>query len=158
MNFYVGKNGQQLGPFTQDQVRSMLDGGLLGHADLAWHEGVPDWAPLGQLLGLAPSPSLSDSAPASQPFTAVQPASFQQAAYQTPAAPDEKAGKGVIIGGYVCAALSILILPIIFGPVGVALGILALTRKETGHGLTIIILSGVLSLFGFLIGMAATAG
>ena len=52
MSFLVSKDGQQLGPFTVDQVNAQLAGGMLEPADLGWAEGFDDWYPLHQIEGL----------------------------------------------------------------------------------------------------------
>ncbi|BCU77573.1 DUF4339 domain-containing protein [Luteolibacter sp. LG18] len=52
-SLFIGKDGKQAGPFTTDQVGSMLQGGLLLPSDLVWHEGRPDWIPLWQFFGMA---------------------------------------------------------------------------------------------------------
>jgi hypothetical protein len=139
MNFFIGKNGQQLGPFSQDQVRSMIDGGMLSANDLAWHEGRADWAPLGQILGFTTASPYAP--PLANPSTGCPPT-------HQPA----KASTGLIISGYVCAVISVLFLPVIFGPAGIVIGIKVLRRNETGHGVAIIALSAVLCLIGSLIG------
>ena len=46
MQIYITRNGQQLGPYSIDDVRSQLTKGALQSSDLAWHEGVTDWQPL----------------------------------------------------------------------------------------------------------------
>lgn len=145
MNFFIGRNGQQLGPFSQDQVRTMMKGGMLNASDLAWHEGRTDWAPLGQVLGLAPTSPYAP--PLSAPATG-----FSQTAQPV------KASSGLIMSGYVCAILAVLILPIIFGPAGIVIGIKVLRRNETGHGIAIIALSAVCCIIGFLFGFAMMAG
>ena len=48
---FVAKDGKQTGPFSEDQVRSMLSGGFLAPDDLCWHEGLPGWLPVSQILG-----------------------------------------------------------------------------------------------------------
>ena len=50
MQIYVGKNGQQLGPFTLDEVNSKLADGTFVGTDLAWFEGAAGWAPLSQAV------------------------------------------------------------------------------------------------------------
>jgi len=54
MNILIGKDGKQLGPFNEEQIRSMVDSGMLTLSDLAWHDGRPDWSPLWQILGTPP--------------------------------------------------------------------------------------------------------
>lgn len=49
-NIYIARAGQQSGPYTRAQVYSMLTARMVLPTDLAWHEGLPTWVPLGQLL------------------------------------------------------------------------------------------------------------
>jgi hypothetical protein len=51
MVFLVSKDGQQLGPFTIDEVNAHLAGGMLEPSDLGWTEGFEDWYPLEQIEG-----------------------------------------------------------------------------------------------------------
>jgi hypothetical protein len=41
--WYVGKGGEQKGPFTQDDVNGMISRGELGARDLVWKEGMDEW-------------------------------------------------------------------------------------------------------------------
>jgi hypothetical protein len=59
MNYFIGKNGQQLGPFSEEQVRDMVRGGMVSPDDLGWCPGTPAWVPLHQLLGAASAPAPS---------------------------------------------------------------------------------------------------
>ena len=54
MQIYVAKAGQQTGPFSEEQIHSMLKSGMVGLADSAWHEGLTSWLPLHQLLNVSP--------------------------------------------------------------------------------------------------------
>lgn len=56
MQIHVAKAGQQSGPYTVEQVRDMVRSGLLGAADLGWHEGMAEWAPLHTIAGLGVPP------------------------------------------------------------------------------------------------------
>lgn len=72
MQIYITKNGNQTGPFTEEQTRSMISAGMISHDDLAWIEGVPDWKPLYTVLGVSqppPPPVSTFSAPAAQTLT-----------------------------------------------------------------------------------------
>ena len=51
MQIYLARNNEQAGPYTLEQVNSMLASGQVVLSDLAWHEGLDDWQPLGQLTG-----------------------------------------------------------------------------------------------------------
>jgi hypothetical protein len=67
---------------------------------------------------------------------------------------ESKSNITLIRTGYVMAVLSILILPIIFIPAGVAVGIVNISKGETGHGVAQIVLSVFLGLLGTYIGGA----
>jgi hypothetical protein len=45
----VVKDGQQLGPFTPEQVNSQLAGGMLEPSDLGWSEDYETWTPLSDM-------------------------------------------------------------------------------------------------------------
>jgi hypothetical protein len=52
VSFLVSKDGQQLGPWTADQVNAQLAGGMLEPTDLGWAEGFSEWMPLNRIDGL----------------------------------------------------------------------------------------------------------
>lgn len=54
MQIYVAKAGQQTGPFSSDQIQSMLNSGMISTTDSAWHEGLSSWIPLHQVLNIPP--------------------------------------------------------------------------------------------------------
>jgi len=49
MQIYLARNQEQAGPYSLEQVNSMLASGQVVLSDLAWHEGLDNWQPLGQL-------------------------------------------------------------------------------------------------------------
>jgi hypothetical protein len=55
MNIYIVKGGQQLGPYTIDQVNAEASAGRVTSDDLAWVEGWSNWQPLLTLRGFTPS-------------------------------------------------------------------------------------------------------
>jgi uncharacterized RDD family membrane protein YckC len=59
MQIYIAKSGQQTGPFTVDQVQSMLGSGMVSLNDLAWHDGHTSWQPLHQIVNYTRSVSAS---------------------------------------------------------------------------------------------------
>src|SRR3954463_13875386 len=76
MQIYVGKNGQQLGPFSLDEVNRKLADGTFAGTDLAWYEGAAGWAPLsgGPGVQIRPAATVAPVAPAATPaFPPVQP-------------------------------------------------------------------------------------
>ena len=52
MAILVCRNGQQEGPYELDEIDRALREGKLSATDLAWQEGLADWLPLGELVGL----------------------------------------------------------------------------------------------------------
>lgn len=54
MELYIAKSDQQIGPFSEEVVRSMLSSGMIQLTDPVWHDGLPDWQPLHVLLRLPP--------------------------------------------------------------------------------------------------------
>jgi hypothetical protein len=56
MSIYVHHNGQQLGPFTEEQLKAQLASGAISIQDHVWWDGQKDWVPLSQtpLGGLPP--------------------------------------------------------------------------------------------------------
>jgi hypothetical protein len=60
MNITLFRNGQNDGPFTLDQVRAQIKGGVLAMGDPAWMEGWSEWKTVMEIPGLheSPAPSL----------------------------------------------------------------------------------------------------
>jgi len=54
--YYLSKNGQQSGPFTQQQINQMLQSGLFTGTELYRPEDSADWNPIAQLPGFVPPP------------------------------------------------------------------------------------------------------
>jgi uncharacterized RDD family membrane protein YckC len=54
MEIFITKSGAEAGPFTEDQIKPMLDSGMLSPADLIWHKDLTEWTPLYQYLGIRP--------------------------------------------------------------------------------------------------------
>ena len=46
MEIFIHRDGEQYGPYSEDDVRSHLADGALLASDLAWHEGAVEWKPL----------------------------------------------------------------------------------------------------------------
>ncbi|MBR90965.1 MAG: hypothetical protein CMO66_06840 [Verrucomicrobiales bacterium] len=67
MQIYISRSGQQFGPFSRAQIQQGLAQGSLVHSDLAWHEGAPNWVPIGQLAPKTESPKVSPPQPATTP-------------------------------------------------------------------------------------------
>ena len=62
--------------------------------------------------------------------------------------------KGLIAAGYICGFLSLLFLPPALGLAGIVIGIINLTKGQTGHGIAQILISVTCAIFGMIIGAA----
>ena len=47
---FIGRNGQQLGPYSRSQLEAMAGRGEILPGDLAWHEGLSGWKPAAEVL------------------------------------------------------------------------------------------------------------
>ena len=54
MEIFISRDGQQFGPYPVEQVRELLNQGILQANVLAWHEGLEGWILLGELTASAP--------------------------------------------------------------------------------------------------------
>ncbi|KAF0092920.1 MAG: hypothetical protein E1N59_3318 [Puniceicoccaceae bacterium 5H] len=53
---YLSRQGNQEGPFPEDEVRRLHEAGELPRATLYWQEGMADWRPVAELFGATPPP------------------------------------------------------------------------------------------------------
>lgn len=57
-SIYLGREGQQMGPYGWAQIAAMAAAGQVRVGDVAWHEGMDDWQPAQAVLerlGLSPA-------------------------------------------------------------------------------------------------------
>ncbi|MBT3192566.1 MAG: DUF4339 domain-containing protein [Verrucomicrobia bacterium] len=47
---HICHNNQQEGPYSPEQIRTMISSGVIMPASLAWKEGMSDWAPLDTIM------------------------------------------------------------------------------------------------------------
>lgn len=66
--WFVHSNGEQIGPYTGEQLVQYAQEGSITAETMVWAEGMPEWAPASQVPGLIPE------APAPQPAAVAQPA------------------------------------------------------------------------------------
>lgn len=64
MQIYVHKNNQQLGPFTEDEIKAQLAAGTITLQDHVWWQGQANWLPLGQTSLVTPGAAPIPGAPA----------------------------------------------------------------------------------------------
>ncbi|GAA0935354.1 hypothetical protein [Nonomuraea longicatena] len=100
-----------------------------------------------------------DNPPPGDDQSPTPPPSYQAPPYQQPyGQPKPSSGTQLFsIFGFVCAGLALLILPIVFGPIGIVLGIVGHTRGEQ-LGKWAAVTAGVLMVVGMLLGYLVFAG
>jgi len=52
MKIQINRDGERYGPYSIEDVNSYLANGTLLPSDNAWHDGMPDWVPIGQIQGV----------------------------------------------------------------------------------------------------------
>jgi hypothetical protein len=58
MQIHVLQNGEQIGPYDEEQIRGMVVSCTISENDLGWHDGLTEWQPLNTILSLAaPAPT-----------------------------------------------------------------------------------------------------
>ncbi len=141
--WYYGKDGQQQGPVDAETIKGLLASGQLSPGDLAWKEGMANWAAIstiGELageMGVSAQPSAASVAPAApaNPYGQNQPygqaGGYQQpGAYQGPVAYQANMGdpslQGKATTAMVLGILSIVTSCFVCGPIGIGLGIPAM--------------------------------
>ncbi|MDR1145887.1 MAG: DUF4190 domain-containing protein [Verrucomicrobiales bacterium] len=67
LQIHIGRHGQRLGPYTVAETRRQLANNEVSAIDLAWHEGLAAWQPLGTLACLAADGAAAP--PVSRPAT-----------------------------------------------------------------------------------------
>jgi hypothetical protein len=66
----------------------------------------------------------------------------------------QQSNSGLIAAGYIISIMPLLMLPIVFTPGGVFIGILNISKNETVHGFIQIIISIIAGLYGTHLGGA----
>lgn len=60
---FIAVNGAQQGPYAMEQLAQMAAEGSLSPGTLCWHEGLPQWTPVEQVVPAAAAPSPPPIAP-----------------------------------------------------------------------------------------------
>lgn len=137
MELYLNQNGEQVGPYTEDQISAMIHSGALTRNDIVWHEGLTEWQPLHTVFDL-PAP-VAPPAPA-----------YQVPRQSTPESRTVMTNvkQGAIIGGWVCFGLGILFMLwslmffFLYGPfflVAFVLSIVAMSQRRIVGGISLLI-------------------
>jgi hypothetical protein len=164
MQIFVGKNGQQLGPFSLEEINRKLADGTFAGTDLGWYEGAAGWAALSSIAGVvvpapaapaAPAPAPTPAPVSPVPAPAPAPIPRSTTPIVQPSAKPAGGYKTLAMVSWILLGVTFIIsfIPflgcgtwILAWPVAVAaiiMGIIVLTRGGTGQGI-LIILAGVL--------------
>jgi hypothetical protein len=68
MEWYYAKNGQQIGPVSEEQLLDEYRIGAIQGGDLVWNESMANWAPLSSIPGLISSPPPASSGQGASPY------------------------------------------------------------------------------------------
>ena len=154
--YYLLLDGQQVGPYTADQLHELLAQGKLTSESPAWYDGLPDWVHLGTILE-EPKPRVEAQvapAPIRRPIaapsvtTATHPAAMTPAAYTGVVQTNAK--QGALLGGLVCFVLGLgfmylsLFSFIFYGPlffVAVILSVVAMAQGRVAGGVILLLVS-----------------
>jgi hypothetical protein len=63
MNWYYVSGGQQAGPVEEAQLEELFRTGVVKADTLVWREGMPNWAPYGQVKGTSAAPGVPEAPP-----------------------------------------------------------------------------------------------
>jgi hypothetical protein len=80
MQWYYSKDGMQLGPVTDAEIRGKIASGEISPSDLVWKEGMRDWLPAGQVgeLSALTKTAANPPVPGSPPVSPYSPPTFTQ--------------------------------------------------------------------------------
>lgn len=95
--WYLYKNGKQIGPLSWKKLVEQKRTGIIGPSDMVWTEGMENWARADQVKGLVSAPSPSPPGPRSTPQAGAPPSYQQRGSGSHRTAPAPGRGKGVLI-------------------------------------------------------------
>ena len=70
MDIHIQRDGQQMGPYTLEQISEYLSQDSLLITDYAWHAGLPQWVPLNEIAGVASNQAVASVRSTSNPAVA----------------------------------------------------------------------------------------
>jgi hypothetical protein len=73
MEIHIQRDGQQMGPYTLEQINEYLVQGALLATDSAWHEGLPQWVPLNEIAGVVSDQAVTSTPPPFKPPATMAP-------------------------------------------------------------------------------------
>jgi hypothetical protein len=168
MQIHIARNGQQMGPFSLEEVNRQLAAGTISLSDQAWYEGAAGWAPVstvpGVSAGVVPSVPTQPIAPGPAPASAMPAVPVPGPVTTVPSNPTEPLAiwslvlSLLAICGFCCTPV------VLTGIGGVVCGHLALSRiKATpslqGHGLALAgLIIGYFAIIGWILWVVLFGG
>lgn len=99
MTYHIARGGQQIGTFTEEEIRSGLATGRFQSGDLCWTEGMTDWQPAGsKFASPAASPSMPPPVSSVNPYAAPQSQVLSNLPGLTPASRGSRFGASLLDG------------------------------------------------------------
>jgi hypothetical protein len=97
--WFVHSDGEQMGPYSGEQLVQYVQEGRIIAETLVWAEGMPEWLPASQIEGLIPVAPAARPAPAWAPPGARTPATSAARARTSPYAPPASSLTAQAVGG-----------------------------------------------------------
>lgn len=158
MQLHVFQDQKQLGPFALDNLHEMLRLGSLNDTAFVWHEGLPDWQPIGPFLAANPAAvPVAVPVPLAPPIRAHVPRSSEPSDVGRLARAILAGGVACLIAAGLWAAIAIGLhvqLGILAWGVGVMCGF-AVARFGRGNGVVFQVIAVGYSLLGIALGKLA---
>lgn len=134
MEIFIAKREQRTGPFTVQQIETMISSQMVDISDMAWHSELTDWLPLYQVLGICPPLPRTTSPPI--PLDAPQEKQFQKKRKRDTTKTPKAKGIADLLAYALLGFLMFLL--VLFGVSGIALAVRS-TGDVMGPGIKIIL-------------------
>lgn len=135
MEIFVAKSGTETGPFTEAQIKPMLDSGMLDLKDSVWHKELTEWIPVYQFLGVRPP--MPNAAEASKTTHVAEPVSVKPKLRSGDPAPFGRRLCAHLIDLMACSTLTLLFGVIVIIVIGGTLGKTGLFDSSSAPIMTI---------------------
>jgi len=144
MQLYLYQNDQQVGPYTESQIKEMVAAGSIQETDICWHEGLSDWQPLNAAVI-----SFAQIHSPSAPTVTLQ---LSEAVANTTVV-QTNVKQGAVIGGSICFTIGFILMIVslwsffIYGPlflVAFILSIVAMSQRRILGGILLLLCTLIL--------------
>jgi hypothetical protein len=166
-DYYLLIDGQQVGPYTAEQLHEMLAKGELTNESPAWYDGLPDWAQLGSILEELAPPVQIEVAPipvkrvVTAPIAATATPAVALTSIPYTGVVQTNVKQGALLGGLVCFLLGMgfmyfsLFSFIFYGPlflVALILSVVAMAQGRVAGGVILLLVNLVVpTIFGLIL-------